>query len=86
MRRLDWRLMRERVKAAVARHGSVTLGGLLAEYPPDAGVVEALGYLQIARDDGHAVSRDEVEEVAIPSSRGGRALAVAVPLVRFAKV
>lgn len=86
MRRLDWRLMRERVRTAVARSGSVTLGGLLAEYPPDAGVIEALGYLQIARDDGHAVSRDEVEEVVFPASRGGRAIALAVPLVRFAKV
>lgn len=86
MRRLDWRLMRERVRAAVARHGSVTLGGLLAEYPPDAGVIEALGYVQIARDDGHAVSGDQVEEVVFPAARGGRALALAVPLVRFAKV
>lgn len=86
MRRLDWRRMRERVRAAVSRHGSVTLGGLLAEYPPDAGVIEALGYLQIARDDDHAVSRDQVEEVVFPASRGGRTLALAVPLVRFTKV
>jgi len=84
MRRLDWRLMRERVKAAVTRHGSLTLGDLLAEYPPDAGVIEALGYLQIARDDGHAVSRDAEEEIVLPCSRGqGHALALAVPRVRF---
>jgi Protein of unknown function (DUF3375) len=84
MRRLDWRRMRERVKVAVARHGNVTLGGLLAEYPPDAGVIEALGYLQIARDDGHIFSRDAVEEIVLPCARGaGQALALAVPLVRF---
>ena len=84
MRRLDWRRMRERVNAAIARHGSVTLGDLLAEYPPDAGVVEVLGYLQIARDDGHNISRDAVEEVVLPCSRrAGQALTIAMPLVRF---
>jgi hypothetical protein len=84
MRRLDWRAMRDRVRSAVARHGSVTLGGLLGEHPPAAGVIEALGYLQIARDDGHLVSRDAVEEVVVPSSHGrGRSLALTVPLVRF---
>jgi hypothetical protein len=86
MRRLDWRLMRERVNAAVARHGNVTLGDLLAEYPPDAGVIEALGYIQIARDDGHSVSRDAVEEIVLPCSRDGHALALSVPLVRFSRV
>lgn len=86
MKRLDWRQMRERVRTAVSLHGSVTLGELLTEFPPDAGVIEALGYLQIARDDGHAVSRDQVEEVVFPASRGGHALALAVPLVRFAKM
>ena len=79
--------MRERVKAAVSLHGAVTLGELLAEYPPEAGVIEALGYLQIARDDGHDVSRDAVEEIVLPCSRGqGQALALAVPLVRFTSV
>lgn len=86
MRRLDWRLMRERVRAAVGRHGSVTLRDLLAEFPPDVGVIEALGYLQIARDDGHTVSRDAVEEIVLPSSREGHALALSVPLVRFIRV
>ena len=49
-------------------------------------VIEARGDLQIARDDGHAVSRDEVEEVVFPAARDGRVLALAVPLVRFAKL
>jgi hypothetical protein len=84
MRRLDWRRMRERVEAAVALHGSVTLGELLAEHPPEAGVVEAVGYLQIARDDGHNISRDAEEEIVLPCSRGpGPPLALRVPLVRF---
>jgi hypothetical protein len=84
MRRLDWRQMRERVKATVAVHGPVTLGGLFAEHPPEAGVLEALAYLQIARDDGHAISREGVEEITVPSSRDpDRALVLTVPLVHF---
>ncbi len=84
LRRLDWRRLREQVKASVGHHGSVTLAELLAEHPPDAGVVEALGYLQIARDDGHPISPDAVEEIVLPCSRdAGKALALTVPLVRF---
>ena len=84
MPRLDWRRMRENVKAAVARHGTVTLGSLLAEHPPRAGVIEVLGYFQIAHDEGHIVSPAAEEEIVLPSARGGeRALALTVPLVRF---
>jgi hypothetical protein len=84
MERLDWRGMRATVQAAVARNGSVTLGNLLAEHPPEAGVVEVLGYLQIARDDGHFISRDAEEEIQVPPRKGrGHTLLVTVPLVQF---
>jgi hypothetical protein len=84
LRRLDWRGMRERVKEAVAERGPVTLGQLFAEHPPEAGVLEALAYLQIARDDGHSISREDVEEIALPSAREpDRAVVLTVPLVHF---
>jgi hypothetical protein len=84
MRRLDWRRMRECVKSATARHGTVTLGSLLEEHPPEAGVIEVLGYLQIAHDDGHIVSPVAEEEVVLPPGNGrGRVLALTLPLVRF---
>jgi hypothetical protein len=84
MQRLDWHGMRASVQTAVARDGSVTLGDLLAEHPPEAGVVEVLGYLQIARDDGHIISRDAEEEILVPARNGnGRAVLVTVPLVQF---
>ncbi len=84
MQRLDWHGMRASVQAAVARDGSVTLGDLLAKHPPEAGVVEVLGYLQIARDDGHIISRDAEEEILVPARNGnGRAVLVTVPLVQF---
>ena len=81
MQRLNWHGMRASVQAAIARNGSVTLGDLLAEYPPEAGVVEILGYLQIARDDGHIISRDAEQEIVVPARNGnGRAIVVTVPL------
>lgn len=84
MQRLDWHGMRASVQAAVARDGSVTLGDLLATHPPEAGVIEVLGYLQIARDDGHIISRDAEEEILVPARNGnGRAVLVRVPLVQF---
>jgi hypothetical protein len=84
MRRLDWRRMRSCIADAVAMDADVTLGRLLASHPPEAGVIEVLGYLQIARDDGHLVSLDAQEEIVLPAGKDGqRKLAVTVPLIRF---
>jgi hypothetical protein len=84
MHRLDWRRMRQQVRLSVARHGVVTLSRILEEFPPDAGPVEVLGYVQIAHDDGHIISEDAVEEIVIVSNREpGLALALQVPRVRF---
>ena len=84
MQRLDWRGMRATVQASITHNGSVTLRDLLTEHPPDAGAIEVLGYLQIARDDGHVISREAEEEIVLPARNGdGRAIVVTVPLVRF---
>ena len=74
---------RKREDGASARHGTVTLGSLLDEHPARAGVIEVLGYFQIAHDEGHIVSPAAEEEIVLPSARGERALALTVPLVRF---
>lgn len=84
MQRLDWRRMRDQVRLSVARHGMVTLSRLLEEFPPDAGIVEVLGYVQIAHDDGHIINGDAVEDIVVTSQREpGLALSVQIPLVRF---
>ncbi len=84
MHRLDWRRMRQQVRLSVARHGMVTLSRVLDEFPPEAGTVEVLGYVQIAHDDGHIISDDAVEDIIIHSIREpGMALALQIPLVRF---
>ena len=76
--------MRASVQAAIACRGSLTLGDLLSEHPPEAGVIEVLGYLQIARDDGHIISREAEETILLPANNGnGRPVALTVPLIQF---
>jgi hypothetical protein len=84
MHRLDWREMQQRIREIVAHQGSTTLGSLLAEYPPAAGVVEILGYLQLARDNGHLIYRDSVEEIELPTyPNRQQPLVITIPLVTF---
>lgn len=84
MQRLNWREMRTSIHAAVEREGTVTLGDLLEDYPPKAGVVEVLGYLQIASDDGHIISREATQDIVVPPRNGhDRSRVVTVPHVQF---
>lgn len=81
MHRLDWATMRSRVSTLCAqRGGSVLLSEVIEEFPPRAGVVELLGYMQIAKDDGHHVSQDRTEEIMIS---GPPRRSVRMPLVMF---
>lgn len=84
LHRLDWKAMRDRVEQIARRDGSATLRQVIEEYPTAAGVVELLGYLQIARDDGHVVSREHEEEVVLqPESPSDVARRITVPLIIF---
>lgn len=84
MHRLDWRSMRQRISEVVGMHGTATIGQIIENYPPQVGVVELLAYLQIARDEGHLISKQNVEQVCLraqdPSQRD---LHVTIPLVYF---
>ncbi len=82
--RIDWKRLRRQVQEAVACGGSVTLATLLADYPPESGVIDLLGYLQIASDEGHLISREATEEILLPRRRGeSRPLAITFPLITF---
>lgn len=84
MHRLDWRLMREHVREVTeGKEAPPSLGDLVRIFPPQAGVIELLGYLQIAKDDGHIVSRDKVEDIVIASEDASVRRSVTVPLVLF---
>lgn len=63
MRRLDWSHMRRSITASLATRESISLSQLLDDHPPDSGVVEILGYMQIAHDDGHDVDPAKTETI-----------------------
>jgi len=81
LRPIDWNGMRRRVRQAVEAYGSRTLRELLEDQPPE-GLVEVVGYLQIACDDGHLIRTDASEDIVIPDGDQDR-LAITVPLVTF---
>ncbi|MEQ9410887.1 MAG: DUF3375 domain-containing protein [Fuerstiella sp.] len=84
LHRIDFRAMRSLIHAAAQNRGSVTLGEILEANPPKSGVMDVLGYLQIASDDGHLIDRDLPEQVVIPGGlQGERSLLVTVPRVTF---
>lgn len=84
MHRLDWRAMRNQIRSHVNTHGSSTLRQIVDAYPPSAGIVELLGYMQIAQDDSHLISKDESEEIILyEHSQTDRKLKVVVPLTYF---
>jgi len=84
MHRLDWKRMRDRVRCVVDEHGSATLKQITDAFPPTAGIVELLGYLQIAQDDGHLISKEESEDVVLcTNSSTVRKLKIIIPLIYF---
>jgi len=65
MRRLDWERMRDSIRRLTHREDSITLPRLLEEHPPESGAVEVLGYLQIAKDDGHLIIEETTDEIVV---------------------
>lgn len=84
LRRLNWNEMRENIHRMLALELAPTLGSLLSIHPPDAGVVEIVGYVQIAAEDGHLIDAEARETVYIPPHGAkGSALVATIPLVTF---
>ncbi len=81
LRPIDWGGMRRRVRQALEPHGHCTLRELLDDEPPE-GLLDVLGYLQIACDDRHLIRPDATEEFVLPDGKLGM-VAVTVPLVTF---
>lgn len=84
MHRLDWKSMRDHIRRLVDENGSATIRQIAEAFPPTSGIVELLGYLQIAQDDGHLISKEESEEVVLRVDRNKtQTLKVTVPLTYF---
>ena len=84
LHRINFRAMRTLIQDSTRNGGRVSLTHLLKECPPQSGVMDVLGYLQIATDDGHVVDHEFPEDVVIPSGMdGNRSLVVTIPRVTF---
>lgn len=84
LHRIDFSAMRHQIRRAAEQRGSVTLPEILNDHPPRSGMMDVLGYLQIASDDGHRIDHGLPEEVVIPSGLDGdRRLIVTVPRVTY---
>ncbi len=84
LQRLDFRKLRTSIREATYQGHSTTLAQLLEQSPIQNGVVELLGYMQIAHDDGHEIDPTHFETICIvePLHRK-HPLQVRVPHVLF---
>ncbi len=83
MHRLDFRQLRSHIREATLT-GDCTLGRLLGEYPATGGIVDVLGYIQIAHDDHHSFDNGRDETVTVKMTHGDQQfLRVRVPHIQF---
>ncbi len=93
MKRLEWKTMRNNIRDLLEIYDAPTLAEVLERHPPESGVIEVLGYLQIARDDGHLVNSTARQTVVIPWGRDrihndeddDAVIQIALPLVTFVR-
>ncbi|MDZ4849315.1 MAG: DUF3375 family protein [Pirellulaceae bacterium] len=83
LQRLDFRQMRSKIREGTVDGDRISLVQLVEQYPIRAGVVELLGYLQIAHDDGHRIDDTNYDTIVVQNSNGLDRIAVSVPHVIF---
>ena len=86
LRPIEWLGIRNRIDVALIQHERLTLGRLVAEKHSEAQVVDLIGYLETAREQGHLIDRAAREELEILTDDAAgrfRRLRVIVPLVTF---
>lgn len=87
MQRLEWDQMREAIAKATRKRPSIKLSDLITLRPLKVGIIELVGWIQIAHEDGHSIERDVVEDIKVTSKdpvTGKLAIyQVRVPVVTF---
>lgn len=84
MQRLDMRRLRSHIREATAEGSELPLSELVTRWPLTGGVVELLGYLQIAHDDSHSIDQNQIEKIVIGSSpKRPTPIRVSVPRIVF---
>lgn len=84
LQRLDLRVLRNHIRESTLSGEHVELKDLIENYESNGGVVELLGYLQIAHDDSHQIDTEDLQTISIEdNSYPGRKLRVRLPKVVF---
>jgi len=69
LKRIDYRNMRRLIQLRTYDGSRTTLGQLVQGIKLQTGVVELLGYVQIAHDDGHSIDKSRTESVKVKLNR-----------------
>jgi hypothetical protein len=84
LQRLDMRKLRGHIRESTAEGEEIALVSLIEKWPLSGGVVELLGYLQIAHDDSHSIDTAKVDRVVIAQPRGRTfPLHISIPRIIF---
>ena len=90
LQRLEWERMRAAVAKATRNRPSIKLSDLVKLRPLKVGIIELVGWIQIAHEDGHRIDRDAEEEIRLTTKDAttGKltSLCVRVPVVTFHRI
>ena len=81
--RLDLQQLRGNISQLTKSEPTVSWQAIVDAFPPEAGVVELIGYLQIAFEDGQNIDRGETEDVVLVEHESDREIVVRLPRVDF---
>lgn len=83
---LDVEQLRRNIDSLLESEQQVSLEEILAIHPPKCGVLELIGYFQVAFDDGHSINRGSKQTIAIEEPKSGHVVRVSVPKITFQKL
>lgn len=78
---LNWTKIRSNVQKYTSGHSCIMLQELIEREPPEAGVMEVLGYLQIAQEEGHEIIPDIQDIIRV--SLSDKTISLTLPRVQF---
>jgi len=87
LQRLEWDQMRDAIANETKDRPSIRLSDLIKLRPLKLGIIELVGWIQIAHEDGHAIDRDANEELLVttkhPNTGEWASHLVRIPVVTF---
>jgi hypothetical protein len=82
---VDRSLLEDRVDRALMHSSQITLGELIAEYPPERGLAEVLTYMSIAASRASSIFEDAGRDVVVWHNDKGGVTEAAIPRVIFTR-